>query len=68
MRGYNAGSAELGLGAGKGDADRSPGWRAGYDEIEFPVTITDDGKLVKQIDATFERRGGKLVKRYGNKS
>lgn len=24
--------------AGKGDADRSPGWRAGYDEINWGVT------------------------------
>lgn len=28
---------------GKGDADRSPGYRKHYDEIDFTSTSTDDG-------------------------
>lgn len=41
-------------GAGKGDVDRSPGWRDHYDEVEWPKS--EEG---------FVKRGGKLVKRYG---
>lgn len=44
---------------GKGDADRSPGWRDHYDDISWP----DGGK--RQSSDGFSRRGGKLVKRYG---
>lgn len=73
MRGYNAGSAQLGLnnGAGKGDADRSPGWREHYDEIDwggFAVNLDEGHKnfrITKPVDATFERRGNKLIKKYG---
>lgn len=69
MKGYNPGSAELGLGstgAGKGDADRSPGWRDNYDEIGWPVVILDNGSTHKLIDEAFKRSGNKLIKKYGN--
>ena len=46
-------------GAGKGDVDRSPGWRDHYDE----VTWTEGDKRAEGNG--FVRRGGKLVKRYG---
>jgi len=65
--GFNPGPAQLGLagGAGKGDTDRSPGWRANYDEISWPVNINDDGSLRRRVDDTFFRVGsGKLRKRY----
>lgn len=41
-------------GAGKGDVDRSPGWRDHYDEVNWPKS--NEG---------FTQRGGKLVKKYG---
>lgn len=41
-------------GAGKGDADRSPGWRDKYDDVEWPHS--EEG---------FTKRGGKLIKKYG---
>lgn len=45
----------LGSGAGKGDADRSPGWRDHYDEIDWSGSQTG-----------FEQVGShKQVKRYG---
>lgn len=58
---------DLGIsgGAGKGDSDRSPGWRDNYDEIGWPARIADDGTVTKEIDAQFKRRGSKLVKKYG---
>lgn len=66
---FNPGPAELGLaggGQGKGDCDRSPGWRKHYDEIEWPVIATGtEGGIVKIIDSTFRRCGSKLIKRYG---
>lgn len=43
--------------AGKGDQDRSPGWRDNYDEIDWghhPVVFE-------------EHRGARQVKRYGPK-
>lgn len=44
-------------GAGKGDADRSPGWREQYDTVAWP-----------HDDAGFERVGThKQVKRYGQR-
>lgn len=46
-----------GSGAGKGDSDRSPGWRQHYDEIRWEHGVIDD--------PAFKRRGNKLVKRYG---
>jgi len=46
-----------GHGAGKGDAERSPGWRDNYDEILFPRD--------PRVSDGFERKGvGRLVKRY----
>jgi hypothetical protein len=30
-------------GAGKGDADRSPGWRDNYDDIDFKRDVEHDG-------------------------
>lgn len=58
---------DLGIsGAGKGDAERSPGWRDHYDEIWWPANISDDGTVTKEIDAQFKRRGAKLIKTYGN--
>ena len=44
---------------GKGDADRSPGWREKYHEVNWP----DGGK--RTDGAGFTRHGTKLVKRYG---
>jgi hypothetical protein len=46
---------ELNHGPGKGDKERSPGWRRNYDEIDFHRS-TRDG---------FARRGNRLVKAYG---
>lgn len=46
---------ELNHGPGKGDKDRSPGWRTNYDDIHFPLS---EG---------FARRGNRLVKAYGGK-
>jgi hypothetical protein len=46
---------ELNHSAGKGDKERSPGWRRNYDEIDFHRS-TRDG---------FARRGNRLVKAYG---
>ena len=43
---------ELNHGAGKGDKERSPGWRRNYDEISFPPA------------SGFVRRGNRLVKVY----
>ena len=48
---------EFNHGPGKGDKDRSPGWRRNYDEINWPVDLTKE---------TFKRRGNKLIKTYGN--
>ena len=44
---------------GKGDADRSPGWRYRYNDVLWP----DGGKRTEGDG--FVRRGSKLVKRYG---
>lgn len=46
-------------GAGKGDADRSPGWREHYHDIDWP-----DGGRRLATDG-FIQRGGRLVKHYG---
>lgn len=47
-----------GHGAGKGDAERSPGWRDNYDEILFPKHLPgQDGFIQKSL--------GRKVKRYG---
>lgn len=58
MNKQHTGPACLGLrgeGAGKGDVDRSPGWREHYDEINWPRS--NDG---------FEQLGVKRQrKRYG---
>jgi len=43
---------ELNHGSGKGDKERSPGWRKNFDEIAFPPS---EG---------FVRRGNRLVKCY----
>ena len=48
---------ELNHGPGKGDADRSPGWRKHYDEIIWP----------RHFPNGFVRRGNKQTKKYGNK-
>jgi len=46
---------ELNHGAGKGDKDRSPGWRRNYAEIRWGIS-----------DAGFVRVGhGRMFKRYG---
>jgi hypothetical protein len=42
--------------AGKGDKERSPGWRANYSGIDFHRSEAPDG---------FARRGNKQVKLYG---
>lgn len=57
---FNPGPAELGLsgGAGKGDCDRSPGWRKNYDDIDWGVIDPFLG------DENTVRRGGRLIKRY----
>lgn len=64
---FNPGPAQLGLsnsGAGKGDKDRSPGWRDHYDEIDWGVI---DPFIA---DGTYKiiRKGGKVIKKYGKKS
>lgn len=46
----------MGSGAGKGDSDRSPGWREHYDEIDWHRDF---------VETDFVRKGGRLVKRYG---
>lgn len=64
---FNPGPAELGLaggGQGKGDKDRSPGWRKHYDEIDWPSVASTAG-VAKAVDSTFHRRGAKLIKCYG---
>jgi len=43
---------ELNHGAGKGDADRSPGWRKNYDEIRWSGVVG------------FKRRDSRLRKIY----
>lgn len=43
---------ELNHGAGKGDKERSPGWRNNFDDIHFPPA---EG---------FVRRGNRMVKVY----
>ena len=45
---------ELNHNNGKGDKDRSPGWRSNYDIIDFQRGATDG----------FSRRGNRLVKTY----
>lgn len=45
--------------AGKGDGERSSGWRKNYHEIAWP-----DGGQRLATDG-FTQRGGKLVKHYG---
>jgi hypothetical protein len=50
-------SKDIGLGSGKGDADRSPGWRKQYETIQWPHMI--HGAIT---------RGNKTTKKYGNKS
>jgi hypothetical protein len=77
----NAGPAELGLtGAGKGDADRSPGWRNHYEDIDWrsqcPVHCDwtkhidgghyprDAGTGECNCDGGFVRRGQKIIKKY----
>jgi hypothetical protein len=64
---FNPGPSQLGLSgsSGKGDSDRSPGWRANYHEIDWPVIIGADGKIYKQLDDQLVKRGSKLIKRYG---
>lgn len=46
---------ELNHTAGKGDKERSPGWRKNYEEINFPPATG------------FARRGNRLVKAYGGR-
>lgn len=60
-------SRDLGIsgGQGKGDADRSPRWRANYHLIEWPAMIDDAGVIRSTVDSTFKRIGNKLVKQYG---
>ena len=55
----NTGSAGLGLdtGAGKGDKDRSPGWRDNYDEVNW-------GKREPSEIDGFIRKGNKQIKYY----
>lgn len=51
------GNRSFGLeGAGKGDADRSPGWRAGYDDINWGNEHATPAPLT-----TFKR----FFRRYG---
>jgi hypothetical protein len=41
-----------GVGAGKGDGDRSPGWRERYDEIDFqrpPVPAGIEAKAANEV-------------------
>lgn len=45
---------------GKGDADRSPGWRDKYDDIAWP-----DGGKRNDGDGFVRKSDGKIVKRYG---
>jgi hypothetical protein len=55
-----AGQRNFGLeGSGKGDADRSPGWRDKYDDINWRRKNEDDG---------FRRIGSRLIKLYGPKA
>jgi hypothetical protein len=53
---------DLGIsgGNGKGDADRSPGWRQHYDEIEWDVC-----DIFHPDDPNVKRKGGRIIKRYG---
>lgn len=48
-------------GAGKGSADRSPGWREHYHEVLWP----DGGRGINILDDGFEQHGSRLVKHYG---
>ena len=41
-------------GAGKGDSDRSPGWRDNYPEINWPG-----------VDGLEEKSAGRFIKYYG---
>lgn len=65
---FNPGPAQLGLAggnSGKGDADRSPGWRENYDEIGWPAHINVDGSVSKAVDQTFTKLGpSHYVKKY----
>jgi hypothetical protein len=54
-RSVNSGRDFMGGTNGKGDADRSPGWRHGYDHVNWGPGD----------DSGFTRRGGRMVKRYG---
>ena len=55
-----AGQRNFGLtGAGKGSADRSPGWRDKYDDIDWSRSEVDEG---------FRRIGSRLIKLYGPKA
>jgi len=48
---------ELNHASGKGDKERSPGWRAHYDEIDFHRDQPDG----------FAHRGTRMVKAYGGR-
>jgi hypothetical protein len=50
---------ELNHTPGKGDKDRSPGWRHNYDQIDFHRCGETEG---------FARRGNHLVKAYGDRA
>src|ERR1035441_339164 len=50
---------ELNHTPGKGDKDRSPGWRHNYDQIDFHRCGEAEG---------FARRGNHLVKAYGDRA
>lgn len=52
----NVGQSALGLSgnAGKGDADRSPGWRKNYADIDWEIWRVEG----------FVKRGNKYVKHY----
>lgn len=61
-KGIQSGNGNRGFGlqgAGKGDGDRSPGWRDKYHDVNWP-----DGGINKSEEG-FVRKGGKLIKVYG---
>lgn len=54
--------------AGKGDAERSPGWRNNYDDIDWGRWHEGAPASLERIRIGFKRCGSKFIKTYGNKS
>lgn len=55
-----------GTGSGKGDADRSPGWREHYDDINWNAPEWKPGEALRDINNGFREVGRNRIRKvYG---